>query len=298
MGRAIRDIVAATDFSEPARLGVAWAATAARAHGARLHLVHVVTPPMPVADFAAPPLTMDRELREAARRRLDELLTEDLLSGVEAHAVLRDGTPAQTLLDVADQVKAGLLVVGTRGLTGFRHLLLGSTAERIVQRSEVPVLSIHPEDSLPGRGPRTVLVPTDFSRDAEAAFDAAGDCLALSEETTRVILLHVFHVPAEYRAYGPDSTFARLSSEMEQRLRERLEELAGPLRREGRTVDVECVQGIPAEVIVRQAEEADVDLIAMGTHGRSGMAHFLLGSTAERVVQHAACPVLTVRRPD
>ncbi|MFW6188595.1 MAG: universal stress protein, partial [Actinomycetota bacterium] len=118
------------------------------------------------------------------------------------------------------------------------------------------------------------------------------------EETTRVILLHVFHVPAEYRAYGPDSTFARLSSEMEQRLRERLEELAGPLRREGRTVDVECVQGIPAEVIVRQAEEADVDLIAMGTHGRSGMAHFLLGSTAERVVQHAACPVLTVRRPD
>lgn len=298
MGRPIRHIVAATDFSEPSRLGLAWAAAAARAHGVRLHVVHVVTPPMPVADFAAPPLTMDRELREAARRRLDELLAEDLFADVEAETVLRDGTPAQSLLDVASEVGAGLIVVGTRGLTGFRHLLLGSTAERIVQRSEVPVLSVHPEDPRPDRSPRTVLVPTDFSRDAEAALDAAGACMALSEETTRVVLLHVYHVPAEYRSYGPNSTFARLSADLETRLRERLEELAEPLRREGRTVDVECVHGIPAEVIVRQAEESDVELIAMGTHGRSGMAHLLLGSTAERVVQHAKCPVLTVRRPE
>lgn len=298
MARPIRHIVAATDFSDPARVGMAWAAAAARAHGARLHLVHVVTPPMPVADFAAPPLTMDRELRDAARRRLDEVLEEEQFADVDAEAVLRDGTPAQSLLDVANEVGAGLIVVGTRGFTGFRHMLLGSTAERIVQRSEVPVLSVHPEDPRPERTPRTILVPTDFSRDAEAALDAASQCLALSEEATRVILLHVYHVPAEYRAYGPTSTFARLSGELEERLRERLEELARPLRREGRTVDVECIHGIPAEAIVRHAAEADADLIAMGTHGRSGVAHLLLGSTAERVVQHAQCPVLTLRRPE
>jgi nucleotide-binding universal stress UspA family protein len=297
MPDAIRNVLAATDFSEPADLGLAWAAHAARAHGARLHVVHVLTPPMPVADFAAPPLTLDQELRDAARKRMDEVLAGEGLAGLDANGVLRDGTPSQSVLDVADEVAADLVVVGTRGLTGFRHLLLGSTAERIVQRAKTPVLAVHPGDPRPERTPRTVLVPTDFSQDAEAALAAANRCLALTEEGTRVILLHVFHVPAEYRSYGLASSVSRMGEEMISAVRERLEELAKPLRSAGTAVEVECVQGIPAEVIVRVAKERKVDLIAMGTHGRSGVAHLLLGSTAERVVQHAACPVLTVRRP-
>jgi nucleotide-binding universal stress UspA family protein len=113
-----------------------------------------------------------------------------------------------------------------------------------------------------------------------------------------VILLHVYHVPAEYRSYGPASTFIRFTVEVAESFRSRLEALAAPLRTEGREVEVVCVQGIPPEVIVREAEERGADLIAMGTHGRSGVAHLLLGSTAERVVQHAKCPVLTVRRAE
>lgn len=298
MARPTQNVLAATDFSEPAELGLAWAARAARAHGARLHVVHVLTPPMPVADFAAPPLTLDQSLRDAARQRMDDLLAGELVAGLDTQGVLRDGTPSQAVLDVADEVSADLLVVGTRGLTGFRHLLLGSTAGRIVQRAKVPVLSVHPEDPRPDGGPRTIVVPTDFSEDAQAALRAATGCLALSDDGPRVILLHVFHVPAEYRSYGPSSTYFRLGEEMAESLRLRLEEVAEPLRGEGLEVDVECLQGIPAEVIVRVAEEREADLVAMGTHGRSGVAHLLLGSTAERVVQHAACPVLTVRRPD
>lgn len=298
MARSIRTVVAATDFSEPAEVGLAWAARAARTHGARLVVVHAVAPPMPVADFAAPPLTVDRELREAAREQLDALLRTETLAGIDAEAALRDGSPAQAVLDAAEEVGADLVVVGTRGLTGFRHLLLGSTAERIVQRSKVPVLSVHPGDPRPDRALRTVLAPTDFSADAGAALEAAVDCLALSEEATRVILLHVYHVPAEYRSYGPSSTFFKLTEELYESFRSRLEELAAPLREAGREVEVECIQGIPAEVIVRRAGEREVDLIAMGTHGRSGVAHLLLGSTAERVVQYARCPVLTVRRKE
>lgn len=298
MARPIQNVLAATDFSEPAALGLAWAAHAARNHGARLHVVHVLTPPMPVADFAAPPLTLDQGLREAARLRMDELLASDVVAGLDAQGVLRDGTPSQAVLDVADEVSADLLVLGTRGLTGFRHLLLGSTAERIVQRATMPVLSIHPGDPPPERSPRTVLVPTDFSEDAAAALSAATDCLALAEDGRRVVLVHVFHVPAEYRSYGPSSASLRLGEEMEENLRLRLEDLAEPLRRTGTEVEVECLQGIPAEAIVRVAEEKGVDLVAMGTHGRAGVARLLLGSTAERVVQHASCPVLTVRRPE
>jgi nucleotide-binding universal stress UspA family protein len=162
----------------------------------------------------------------------------------------------------------------------------------------MPVLSVHPGDPRPTHPPRTILVPTDFSEDAQAALTAARDCLALAGAGTRVILLHVYHVPAEYRSYGPSSTFVKLTEELAERFRSRLDELAGPLRDPDHEVEVECVQGIPPEVIVRRAEELGADLIAMGTHGRSGMAHLLLGSTAERVVQHARCPVLTVRRPE
>ena len=298
MPRAIQTIVAATDFSEPADVGLAWAAQAARTHGARLLVVHAVAPPMPVADFAAPPLAVDRELREAAGKRLDEVVAGGAMAGVDAEAVLRDGTPAQAVLDVAEEAGAALVVVGTRGLTGFRHLLLGSTAERIVQRAVAPVLSVHPGDPRPERPAGTILVPTDFSEDARAALDAAIDCLGLGGDPARVILLHVYHVPAEYRSYGPSSTFARFTEEVAESFRARLEELAGPLRAEGREVEVHCVQGIPPEVIVREAAERGADLIAMGTHGRSGVAHWVLGSTAERVVQHAKCPVLTVRKTE
>lgn len=292
---SIRNVLVATDFSEPARVGVEWAARVARDRGARLHVVHVVTPPMPVADFTTPPITLDRELRDAAGKRLDALLGEEPLAGLDAHTILRDGTPSIAVLDVAQEVDADLLVVGTRGLTGFRHLLLGSTAERIVQRATMPVLSVHPDDRRPEGGPRTILVPTDFSEDAEAALEAASASLRLRDGKTRVILLHVYHVPAEYSTYGPSAALYRLGEEMETALTDRLEALAAPLRGEGRTVEVAAIPGIPGEVIVQQAEERGADLVAMGTHGRSGVAHLLLGSTAERVVQHAPCPVLTVR---
>ena len=303
MAIPLRNVLVATDFSEPAAVGIEWAARVARDRNATLHVVHVVSPPMPVADFTTPPLTLDREVHDAAERRLDALLAEPPLAGLDAHAVLRDGTPSIAVLDAAEEVGADLVVVGTRGLTGFRHLLLGSTAERIVQRAKMPVLSVHPGDRRPEGGPRTVLVPTDFSADAGAALEAASASLRLRLEKgndgTRVILLHVYHVPAEYSTYGPSAALYRLGDEMEKVLVERLEALAEPLRggRGDGAIEVEVVAmpGIPSEIIVQQAEEHGADLVAMGTHGRSGVAHLLLGSTAQRVVQHAPCPVLTVR---
>jgi len=300
--RLIQQVVAATDFSEPAALGLAWAVRIARTHNANLTLVHALAPPMPVSDFAAPPLHVDRELRESAERRLRTALEEAHLDGVEAQAVLRDGTPSQAINELAEELDADLVVVGTRGLTGFRHLLLGSTAERIVQKSPAPVLSVHPSDGEPSESPRTILVPTDFSEDAEAALDVAWRALsppagaeAHPGGAPRVVLLHVFHVPAEYRSYGPAGSFFEFTEELSATLNERLAALAQPFRDEGFTVDWIIAEGTPAEVIVREAAERGVDLIAMGTHGRSGLAHLLLGSTAERVVQHAECPVLTVR---
>ncbi|MGB6995571.1 MAG: universal stress protein, partial [Thermoanaerobaculia bacterium] len=96
--------------------------------------------------------------------------------------------------------------------------------------------------------------------------------------------------------YGSAAAGLQLWKGVDIDVRTRLDKFAEPLRRNGIEVNILAIEGYPPEVIVDQAEFLKVDLVAMGTHGRTGLSHVLLGSTAERVVQKAACPVLTVRR--
>jgi nucleotide-binding universal stress UspA family protein len=301
MPASIETIVAATDFSEPAEVGLAWAAQASRTHGARLLVVHAVAPPMPVADFAAPPLTVDQELRDAAKKRLEALLEAEPLAGVGSRGGPPGRPPSQAVLDVADERGADLVVVGTRGLTGFRHMLLGSTAERIVQRAQAPVLSVHPGDPRPTHPPRTILVPTDFSEDAGAALTAARECLGPAPGDPRD--------PPPRLPRPRRVPLLRAVLDLRQALRGGLPALLRTAGRARRAAPGAPGGGPRGGGGVRaghpgrgdrapRPKTCGADLIAMGTHGRSGVAHLLLGSTAERVVQHAKCPVLTVRQPE
>ena len=174
------------------------------------------------------------------------------------------------------------------------HLLLGSTAERVVQHAHCPVLTVHPGDADKHRPLNTILVPTDFSKDAETAYFAALNLLG-KESVTKVVLLHVYHLPYEYTAYGTIPTSLDYFRDVEGAAEDRLVVLAQELRQQGYEVDTRAREGFPPEVILGEADEVGADLIAMGTHGRTGLAHLVLGSTAERVVQRAKCPVLTVR---
>ena len=196
----------------------------------------------------------------------------------------------------ATEVGASLLVIGTTGMSGLAHLLLGSTAERVVQHAPCPVLSVHAGDAEAVRPIRSILLPTDFSRDALSAAPIAVDVLGCSPD--RLTLLHAFHLPVEYTAYGAIPTGLAFEEDVGGVAEQRLEEVATELTRDGLTVDSVAREGYPPEVIVEVAREIDADVIAMGTHGRSGLTHLLLGSNAERVVQHASCPVLTVRHPE
>jgi nucleotide-binding universal stress UspA family protein len=142
-----------------------------------------------------------------------------------------------------------------------------------------------------------ILIPTDFSDTADAALEYA---FVLAERFgASVHLLHVIEDPfvtgglsAEaYIAEGPPVRAAMLSD-----AQSLLSQRAAP-RHPGVAVDGEVLFGHGAKSIAEYAEQRDVDLIVMGTHGRTGVAHLLLGSVAERVVRIAPCPVLTVRLP-
>lgn len=291
-------ILAGTDFSETAAVALEWAVELARQQRARLELVHAVTIP-PSTPTYAPTGNIDftGDVERAARVRLEGEAEAVRQKGVEVGTHLAVGTPPRVILDRAEEVGATAIVVGTRGLTGLRHLLLGSTAERVVHGAHCPVLSVHLEDRGRHRPIQSILVPTDFSEDAALAISTAHRLLAPLEQEARLILLHAFNLPVEYTAYGVIPTSLDFLKDTGLEAERRLYELAEPLQRAGLSVETVAREGDPAHVIAEEAQARGVDLVAMGTHGHSGLRHLLLGSTAERVVQHTPCPVMTIRRP-
>ena len=294
----IRKILVATDFSETAEAGLDWAMELAATHDATIHLVHGLLFPNRAAGYLPSPGDMSNELTAAALKRLDETAARVRGRGLEVRSQLEPGLPSESILAVAAQLPADIIVIGTRGLTGVRHLMLGSTAERVVQQATCPVITVHPGDVDKHRQVRTILVPTDFSSDAELAIETALGLLRRQPDETRLVLLHAYHLPFEYTAYGAIPTSLDYLADVEGAALERLQESAARLAEAGVTVEVLAKEGYPPEVVVAEADGIGADLIAMGIQGRSGLAHLVLGSTAERVVQHAGCPVLTVRRRD
>lgn len=290
-------ILVATDFSETAEAGLDWATDLAEAHGASIDLVHALMMPNQMGDYLPSPPDMSEELRQAALRRLDESAGRARDRGIEVKPELLLGLPSQTILEAAQAVSADLIVMGTLGLSGIRHLLLGSTAERVVQRANCPVLTVHAGDVEQHRPLRSVLVPTDFSDDAELAIEAALHILPAGGETVRLTLLHAYHLPYEYTAYGTIPTSLDYLTDTEGEALEKLRATQAKLAQDGLEVEVVAKEGYPPDTIVELAEANGADLIAMGIQGGSALSNILLGSTAERVVQHARCPVLTARRP-
>ena len=143
---------------------------------------------------------------------------------------------------------------------------------------------------------KRILVPTDFSAPSDAALDFAKTIAATFGASLH--LLHVFEDPyvtgAFTDAYAPlpPSTRAALLDDASKRLAHRLPDD----ERTRYAATTEIVTGASATAIVEYAQDHEIDLIVMGTHGRTGMAHLLIGSVAERVVRTSPCPVLTVHQ--
>ncbi|HEX9945473.1 MAG TPA: universal stress protein [Thermoanaerobaculia bacterium] len=292
-------VLAATDFSATAASALDWAIELARQQGARLELVHAVTVPPSFPGFVpSPGLDFEADVRRAAEARLAEVADAVHEKRTEVATFLAPGPPSQVILDRAEAVSAAAIVIGTRGHTGLRHLLMGSTTQRVVHDARCPVLTVHPGDIGKHRAIRTILVPTDFSRDADLAIHAAHRLLASLERDARIVLLHAFNLPIEYTAYGPIPMSVNYLQDTGLESERRLYETAQPLQREGLAIETVAREGDPAHVIADEAERRGADLIAMGTRGVTGLRHLLLGSTAERVVEHAPCPVMTIRRQD
>jgi nucleotide-binding universal stress UspA family protein len=136
-----------------------------------------------------------------------------------------------------------------------------------------------------------ILVPMDFSPSAEQALEQA---VALAQQfQARITLLHAIHLPVTTEV-GLTAYF----SEMEASAQRGMETYQKRVADAGVQVETLVLVGVPFRQIIETAADADVDLIVMGTHGRTGVQHWMLGSVAERVVRMAPCPVLVARKAD
>jgi nucleotide-binding universal stress UspA family protein len=277
-------ILAPTDFSPSAESAMRSAEYLCRQERARLDLLHVLQLPAP---SYLGRLGLDRDFRQTwiagAREQLAELARELVGSELEVETILREGKPWSEILDVARERGADLICLGNSGHSALERMLLGSTAENVVRRSDVPVLIVRDR---PLTGVRRILVPVDFDPGTKVAIRFALAKFPAAE----ISALHVVApLPPADPVVGP--LVPNLAA-----IREKIRRL---LDNSGAREVTESVRLMadPAAAVLEAARETEVDLLVLTTHGRRGVLRAMLGSVAEKVVRHADRPVLVLPGP-
>ena len=296
----IKKIVYATDFSPCSENAFPIAVRLAASHDAELHMVHAIVlhaddPHDPAHHFPEPDELYER-MRSSAEARMATTAENGGMPDLKiVRAQVRGISPAPVILEYAEEQGVDLIVMGTHGRRGLRHLLLGSVAEEVVRMADCPVLTVR-EDAASASAFERILVPMDYSANSELALGYAKE-IASSEGAS----LHLLHV-LEVGTY-PDFYFPVQASQMFDmpELKEKaLQHLRDRLEKEGPEVPAELhvELGHPAQNVVEYAERLEIDLIVLASHGRTGLERALLGSVAEGVARRAKCPVLIVKPPE
>ena len=144
----IKTILVPIDFSEHSKKATETAIGLAKTLGANIHMTHVLHYPVQVAapGTVAIPQDLWTQIRDAAARKLDKAGQTVSAEGIEVETHLTEGANAQAIIEVAEKVGADLIVMGTRGLSGLKHVMLGSVAERTVRLAPCPVMTVKTDD--------------------------------------------------------------------------------------------------------------------------------------------------------
>ncbi|HUH00841.1 MAG TPA: universal stress protein [Kofleriaceae bacterium] len=283
----IGKIVVGTDFSDEAtaalNAGFAWASRL----GAELVLVNVLE-----EAIAGDDLTRERDA--SARRAMEQLAADIAGRGVPTTWFVVEGRPDTRLAEISDELGADLLVLGTHGRTGFRRLLLGSSAERTVRLARSGVMVARPGANERAAVER-ILVPTDFSEQANAGMELA---LQLAPEQAVIRLLHCWQEPALVGAeFAGGQTPAPLGEQQREAVLREGARLVQRYHTPGIDLGFLHRQQSATQGILTELEDEPYDLVVMASHGRTGVRRWLLGSVAEYTVRHAPCSVAVAPKP-
>ena len=296
----IHRILCPTDFSETSAHAIVHATAIARWYGASLTVLHVYDavltsiPGMPIRSNEIPEAELSR-----IREKMSASCVAATAAGVQVEVVVATGDAAAAILGRAGQLSADLIVIGTHGLSGFEHFMLGSVAEKVLRKARCTVLTVPPHAASSQLPFKRILCAVDFS---EWSLRALVLARSLAKESgARLTLMTVIEWPweetsapvftdlpeaqaaalAEFRRYAEDTALRRLKSICEEE--------------RGATPEIRLSHGKPAARIVQTAEDIGADLIVLGVHGRNILDIGIFGSTVNQVIRRARCGVVTTR---
>lgn len=301
MRKQIRRILAATDFSEVSGNVVPLGVRIASELNATLYVCHVIDLPTIslYGETVFEPIMQQQRYIDFARREIETIMEKAGGEGIEWEPVISVGQPVDEITSVVNEKNIDLVITATHGRSGLKRLFLGSVTERLMRAIACPLLLFkvdNPESDTQviQRFPfRRILVGCDFSEDSNRAVEFG---ISMSQEFESE--LHLVHVvePTAYHEFfrlpsGPEEL---LQKDLYDSIQQKLETLIPEDALNWCTAKSTVLVGKPYAEIVRYAAINEIDLICLGVRGHGMVEEILIGSTTDRVVRRAPCPVLSM----
>ncbi len=291
-------ILVATDFSEYSKVALDSCLGASKCMKTKLYVLHTIEKfPHDYVHLLSSTThsNMKQKLEEEAMGKIKAMLPKELLESENIVPIVRFGKPFLEIIKIAKEKDVDLMVIGTHGRAGVDRVILGSVAERVVRKAGCSVMVVRSKKYV---GFKRIIVPIDFSDCSRKALEHS--TATARAHNSKLTILHVYEesfIEPYVRAANSEEEAEEIIKEIEQVNESKYDEFLNTIDLSGVEYEKLLKKGIPETEIVAIAMEQQANLIVMGTHGRSGIKHILVGSTAEEVVRNVPCDIIVVK-PD
>jgi nucleotide-binding universal stress UspA family protein len=280
VSKAIKQILVPTDLSDLSKSAAQWAAMLQHKLSAKVTVMHaseVYIPYFDLGAYAAHQLQTDPEMRQRITDELRKFVVSQFTHSEAVDSIIVDEEPARAIVETASKIGADLVVMATHARKGWQRTLLGSVAEKVLHESKTAVMTVRPYEKAPSPQIRRILCPVNFTPIGRITLEQSG---ALAQALGAELL--IVHIADHWDEPHLDKLKADMAKWIDEVCKQPFQ------------YSQFVAHGDAPEGVLRIAEEAKTDLIVIGAQHKRFSDATVIGSTTERVVRFAKCPVLTV----
>ncbi|MBF0558116.1 MAG: universal stress protein [Nitrospirae bacterium] len=281
-------IVVAFDGSEYSKAALLEASNWIKKHGGSAVLVHAVF--FDEEEFGAIPEQLEKRMifgKHVCCQAKEEISAS---LGINLESIICEGEPHETIVEIAGSKGSDLIAIGTHGRKGIKRLLMGSVTSAVIAGAPCDVLVVKKPCTVCTGTYGSVLVPFDGSQFSKKALDRA--CALAKADGGSVTVLYVIPRYEEMIGFVKNDSIRQSLRQEASKIIDSAKDIAGAV---GITVNTVVEDGYPSDSIIESAKKLKTDLIIIGSYGWQGINRAIMGSTTERVIMDAPCPVLAVR---
>lgn len=273
----MKQILVPTDFSEHAENALKVAAQIAKKNNSEIIILHLLELPSQMKDAilggASIPETM--LFIKKANEMLHEISSKPYLDGISIIEITKIDKPIHGITQISKEYNVDLIIIGSHGSSGIEELLIGSTTEKVVRNSEIPVLII--KNDIPNFNPSNIIFASDFSDETKKPFEKFTNLSKFFESKLHLVTI------CTPNSFKPTHTAEKAMNDF-------ISEFKLTNYQTHIYNDTNIEKGI-----INFSNSINADIIGMCTHGRTSFAHFFNGSISEDLVNHAIKPILTFK---